>query len=574
MPTYKIPNQNGQVRQLNLNDTTGELWSTFNIDLHTNPGKIKLARPFESVATDTIVASDPVEAFSILSTYFYATTSDHLVKTISPYDTWANVSNSINNSDSKCDMTSFHGQLVRSTSTNVDAYDGATRTSGWWTARGNPSLTSGYPHILEVLRIGAETLAVTDGPNIYGYTGGIGSGTITSVTMDLPSNFVATCIKGTIRNAYIGTYTIDDTEAYVFQWDGTSTNYAQSYPTGAKCVLAMEVVDDVPIIVTELGEIKKFNNAGFTTIAQFPFAGKPLFADGVETGLISANNGARPIHPKGIKRHGNNVYIFAAFQSSSSELLDERTPNGVWCLDLTTNSLSHIDSPENESLFEYASPVMLVNDPNGRLYVGGRRVSGEYGIWRENLDPSATNYGYFVTSEIVSSDVRDIFDAVVIKAQLDTDDKITVKYRTSKDPDYPITITDATWTGVNENTFTSTDADMATVKSRFEAGNFDEIEVLVGQGAGRLAHITNITYSNPTYTVTIDEQIGAAGQTSYIRFDNWQKVPKTMVSTNGDVTKFGIGKSGTFGQFKIALAGKAGLPEIREVLIKTNPKEQ
>jgi hypothetical protein len=47
-----------------------------------------------------------------------------------------------------------------------------------------------------------------------------------------------------------------------------------------------------------------------------------------------------------------------------------------------------------------------------------------------------------------------------------------------------------------------------------------------------------------------------------------------MIQTDGNVQRFGIGVPATFAQFKIALSGKAGRPEIREILIKTNPKEK
>jgi hypothetical protein len=63
MPTYKIPNQNGQVRQLNLNDTAGELSVSRNLDLRTNIGKIKLARPMKQVATATQIGDDLIQGF-------------------------------------------------------------------------------------------------------------------------------------------------------------------------------------------------------------------------------------------------------------------------------------------------------------------------------------------------------------------------------------------------------------------------------------------------------------------------------------------------------------------------------
>src|ERR1041385_3395733 len=95
MPTYKIPNSLGQWRQLNLNDTAGELWSSSAIDLHTNPGKLKLARPFKQVATDTELGSDDIAAFVPLGTRIYAITDSNLYRASSPFTTWSDVGDSI-----------------------------------------------------------------------------------------------------------------------------------------------------------------------------------------------------------------------------------------------------------------------------------------------------------------------------------------------------------------------------------------------------------------------------------------------------------------------------------------------
>lgn len=585
MPTYKIPNQNGQVRQLNLNDTAGELSVSRNLDLRTNIGKIKLARPMKQVATATQIGDDLIQGFGSTNSAaqtnrLFAVTANTLYDSDEPFTSWTSESTSPSRVEDCC---MFQGQLIMNSTTNLDAYDlTSTYTSGFWTARGNPSLTtnnptSSVPRVIDTARVGTETLIVLDGSNVYGYVGGITASPVTSVTLDLDSSLTASCFKAGIRSGWIGTYTRKAEQAYVIQWDCASTNYTQAFPVGSKAVLAIELVDDVPIIITDRGEIKKFNNAGFTTVAQFPFATKATFVDQ----STNPNNVNRPIHPKGMRRMGNTVYIQTNFQNAdSSGFFDAKSHNGIWALDLTTYSLTHLASQGNEVIFDGqgASPLMVIDDFNGRLFVGGDRLTtlttSEEGIWMEDLSDATTNYGYFVTTEINASDVTDVFDYLSIKALLGTDDEIKVKYRTSNDTSLPINISDATWTGVNENQFTSTNTDLATIKTRFDAGHRDEIEVLAGQGAGRLAHITNIAYSNPTYTVTIDEQIGVDGETSYIRFDNWKLVDKTMIQTDGNVQRFGIGVPATFAQFKIALSGKAGRPEIREILIKTNPKEK
>lgn len=573
MATNKIPNINGQVRQLNINDTLGELWSTRNIDLHTNFGKIKLARPLKQVATSANVGNDAVQAFAVLGNKAYALTQTNLYRAGTPFTSWSLATASVSDAE---DMVVFKGQLVITTNNNIDAYDGTTFTSNWWTARGNPTLTNNSPaviapHVLEVVRIGTETLAVTDGNEVHAYTGGISGSPILSTTVELDEAFVATCIRSTIRNVFIGTYTEDADQAYVFEWDGASTNYTQAYPTGAKAVLSMEIIDDAPMIVTERGEIKVFNNAGFTTVAQFPFAPKPLFADGVETGLIQSDNMSRPIHPKGMKRAGNIVYIYVNFEDAEKNLnIDNRTHNGLWALDLTTFSLTHLASIDNEILLRQCSPVMAINDRGGRVFIGGRKYDGTDGIWIEDLGDNSDNYGYLTTVEIESDSVKDAYDEIITKQLLGQDDEIVVKYRMKNDVLLPITAENCAW--VSTTQFNTTD-DLSYIQTRFNAGELDEIEVITNVNGGFLAHITNIEKSSSTYQVTIDEAIGTAGETSIIRFDNWKKVENTVTQTDGEARRTGLGDIGTFGQLKIEVRGKAGKPEIRQIITKTNTKE-
>ena len=579
--TIKLRDTNGRIRQLNLNDTAGELWSSRNLDLHSNVGKIKLARPFKQVATATQLSNDTVVAFASIRdnsqiNTAYALTANNLYVADSTFTSWTVAQASPARAE---DATIFGGQLIISSQTNLDAWDfNATYTTGWWTARGNPALTTNnptatVPRVIETSRIGAETLVVLDGSNIYAYVGGITSGAVTNLTLDLDSSLKATCFKTGIRSGWIGTYTNTGDEAFVIQWDVASTNYTQAFPTGSKSVLALEVVDDIPYIITDRGEIKRFNNAGFTTVAQFPFATRAVFADQ----NTNPSNVNRPIHPKGIWHSGNTLFIYANFLSATSAFpLDERTHNGLWALDLTTNSLTHLGSQANDVVFGStgSTPIMVLDDYRSRIFLGLNDVNSNEGIYIEDLSASSENYGYLVTTEIQSEELKDVWEKIVSKAYLATNDKIEVKYRGSKVEGYPVNISGVTWTGLNENTFTTTSASMAAVKTRFDAGNEDEIEILTGQSAGRLAHITNITYSNPTYTVTIDEEIGVNGQTSTIRIDNWKKVPKSMTSADGQMLSFGTDQASDWIQYKISLFGQAGNPEIREIAIKSNTKEK
>lgn len=568
MATFRIPNQ-GQIRQTGRGDVFGELWASRNVDLSESPGKLKLARPMKRVATDSTIGSDSIVGLGVLNGSAYALTPGTLYRATgaSGYETWASESTTPDRAE---DMVVFRGQLVMTTTDDLDAYDGSSFTSNWWTARGNPSLTSNnpvvaVPHIMEVVRIGAETLAVTDGNEVHAYTGAIGSGSGTSVTVDLDKSAVASCIKSAIRKVWIGTYNKAGQEAHVYEWDGASTNYTQSFPVGAQAVLAMELVDDIPYIVTELGEVRRFNGVGFTTVASFPFATSPVFDGSAVSGSTQSNSLVRPVHPKGMKRQGGTLFIYATFRGPSDLPLDSRSLPGIWALDLATNSLTHRASPEG-GLLERVSPIMLISSQHGRIMCGGRDTSGENGIFLEDLGATA-NRGYAITTEFGSEAMQDSWHGMGISADVGGG-SVRVKYRTERVDGYPVTITGA-WSSTS--VIGSTDADLALVKTRYDAGYRDEVEVIDGGGAGKLAHISKVEKSASTYTVTLDEAIGVAGETVTFYVDNWKASGKVQEST---FEKHGTaGEASSFAQYKVELRGDTGNPTIREMTATSSRKD-
>lgn len=570
MATIKIPSTNG-LRQLNLNDTTGELWSSRNIDLFENPGKVKLARPMKQLADDTDLDNELPLAFVHHENVLKVLTGDSLYAFNADLTSFAEDTTSPSGAD---DAVIFQGQVVISDSTNVDAWDGSSYTTSWWTARGNPSLTSGNHHLIEVVRIGAETLNVADGNQVHAYTGGISGSSVSSVTVELPDSFEVTTIKSSIRKVFIGTYTEESDQAFVYEWDGASTNYIQAYPVGSKAVLAMEIIDNAPLIVTERGEIKLFNNAGFTTVAQFPFYAKPIFDATVTTGSISSNPQARAVHSKGMKRFGNIVYIFTNFENQQDNFpMDERSPNGIWALDLKTFSLTHVYSPNNSGIYGQVTALEYLNTQNGRIYCGLRDYHAsptEFSVWGEDLDATSTNQGYIVSSEIESNTVKDVYVESIIKALMGDNDSVKVKYRTSNDVDLPIK---ASGTWLDTYNFNTTD-DISDVKSKFDSGSQIELEVITNYGECIVAQVTAIEASSSTYQVTIDSSCGIIDGISIVQFDNWNQVPETFTNSDGEIKRLGIDGVSAWSQVKLVITGKNGYPEIRQAIINTNAKEE
>ena len=80
-----------------------------------------------------------------------------------------------------------------------------------------------------------------------------------------------------------------------------------------------------------------------------------------------------------------------------------------------------------------------------------------------------------------------------------------------------MTTIDFTWTSTT--TFTTSDTDFA----NYSVG--DEIEICLGAGSGKVVTITNISYSNPTYTITIDDAVDSATGVSYGNCQKWYELP-------------------------------------------------
>jgi len=183
------------------------------------------------------------------------------------------------------------------------------------------------------------------------------------------------------------------------------------------------------------------------------------------------------------------------------------------------------------------------------------------------------NRGYWETPKMESSNILDKFTSLVKKfKQLETEeDKIIVKYRTRDN-----TLSNAVLVQVNNSenitwvdstSFTST-SDLSLVAVG------DEVELIAGVGAGYLAHITEITESSGTYTVTIDETVAgvSADDRAIAIFANWTKLG--VIDVNSDDNDYGFGKfnigvNAKWIQFKFELRGQ-GIT-VEELIVNNTP---
>lgn len=553
---------------MNRGDSFGELSATFNADLVTMPGKIKASPKLGRVLTSATLDNDIPQALLVHDgRYYFATDDDVFIceATDDPSDpdNWSELTpalagDSFSGIGLETDMVSFDGAVLISGATDINRYVSATdlNTNDWWQSTvSGTALTSGKTHTLHVHRGGQETLVVADGNKIRYYNSTAGHSTIT-----LDSLFTAHCFASGVNAVWAGTYTESSEYAYVYEfYIGETIDSVpvarNAYRVDGRAILSIQTVDNIPYIVTEKGHIQAYNGAGFTTVAHFPFAYGRQTLDGVQPGLVQDSVTSRPVHSKGMQSDGESLYIFLSSESEATgDPVNERTPSGIWEYNTATQVLNHRSAPSDastdcgQSMVERSGPLLIANHPNTKFLLGTQLPgTNKYGLFAESTE---TSCGYVVTSEFKSDNAKDAFNQVYVQADtLQDAEKCVVKYKQINVNDFPV-YADINW--LSANTFTTT-TDISAVLVE------DEMEVTEQYGAGKLAHIASIDASSSTYTVTIDEELGATGETSRARFDRWKKVPKTYTDTDGEYASFGLPTLNTWIKAKIAWEGAVSI---------------
>jgi len=577
MSTRKTPDELKRFIQSNVGDYGGNLWSTFNCDLDSNPGVIKPAPRLTQVLGTDEIGSERVLALQLHDGQYYVATQDDVYDcsvTSDPTNAsnWGDIS-TLGSEDLgfETDMTSFGGLLLISLGTDIMSWDGSTKDDDFWTdVASGTALTANFGHTMDVLRSGTDTLFITD-KNKIRYYNGVANGTI--ITID--SQMVASTMTPSLDRMWVGSYTEVENNAYVYevQVGGVNTlgdpSYNQSYAIEGRACLTMFTYNNTPFVVTDQGYIQAFNGAGFVTVAQFPWATKSKIMRGCRPGLVQASSTSRAIHPKGAQVSGKYCYIYvnATDGFDSSKNLSTRSPSGVWVLDLETYSLTHkyaltdTTADYGSHKVNFSGPLLITNTPETRLMVGGE-VETE-GVWMEG---TATPQAHFTLVRHESESVADAFEAFAIKNDtLASGETVTVKYKDLTLPGFPLLVNSVTW--LNATQFNTTDT-LTDVLGETAAGEQDgyEIEFLSGLGAGQLAHIVSIT-GGTTKTVTVDTSFGVLNSTSDIQIDSYKLLKVKAEQADGEVKKLGSGGTSPSRQYKVVMKGDV---TVRETISKSN----
>jgi len=570
MSTQKIPNSQKQIIQSNEGDYKGNLWSTFNIDLDSNPGVFKTSKKLtRAVGVDTIGADDIVQALQIHDGQYYLVTNDRVADcsvNSDPTDeaNWGTIATlSTEDLGIETDATSFSGRLLISLGTDIMSWDGSTKDNDWWTATvSGTALTASKTHTLEVLRTGNDTLFVTDGNLIRYYNAAAGHTTVTLDTL-----MTAHVLTPSLDRMWAGTYTEVENHAYVYEIQVGNDASTLAYPIDGRVALTMFTYNNIPYVITERGYIQAFNGAGFETVAQFPWANESKVMEGCRPGLVQDSPTAKAIHPKGSKVKGKYCYIYVDTNDeyvAGGKKINDRSPSGVWVLDLETYSLTHRYALSEDTtdygyhLVDRSGALLITNTPETRIMVGAE-VMNQGGVWMESDE---TAQGYFTTVRHESDSIADNFEKFVVKHDLlDTGETIRTKYKDVTAPGLPYTVTDISWLSATQ--FTTTNA-----LTGIEEG--DEIEVIAGYRSGYQCHITDIS-GDTTKTVTIDESIGLLNELSDIQINRWKKIEPND-ETNAERIVYGSEEgSNPVREYKVVMKGNV---TVRETISKSNNNEE
>lgn len=579
----RIPGDNGWTQD-NSGDTRGTIAESFNIDLESNKGRVRLLRSKRIAYDGSPTGFGEVAALERFGQKLYiasehASAHDIWVGNNSPFDTPVNDSTSLEIVPATTDMIAWNAGLYVATGNEMKySTDGVD-----WNEIGANVLTSGDMHLLTALN---AVLYVSDQDyKVFSVTSGntFQSSGAQTLNLNMPGWGITVLMTG-IDKIWIGLSNNNGgTPSYVFEWDGQTANTPDArYEIDASGIMAGVVKDGIPYIVDSRGRLMVLNGGAFQEVARFPLNGRTF------KGFNLITNDDRAIHPRGMAIDGDEILICVA--NRTDEITDEdynEFPSGVWGYS-QDNGLYHKLSPSYQAVANTGTtnltdhgqyraysggPIMVfesVNQggdpdtPNGGRIVFGMEYftdaddtssDTQWGLFTDDTNDNTQKAGWITTARIDSAFFRDNWDTIYTAlSELTTSgDLVEVKYRTK---DETPTYFTGTWTGTDR--FNTT-----TELTNYAQG--DEITIIQGKGGGAVAHARQLS-SGAGSEVVLDRDITGitVGQTSKFRIEKWTKVDKiTDLSTEGKT----INKKDHWIQIKVYLQW-TGRRELYGMLIK------
>lgn len=601
MPTIYIPNRKtSRYGKPSRGELFGSIWASKNIDFSSNIGKARLAgrmysaydsgddADFDVPVAFLISNADTTNRVWALTQSNAAATNDGLLwkgngadKT-DPSLAWTQDAIASSPTTVVDNMVIFgqassYDRLVVATPTNLSMLNNGAWTASWWQGTlAQAALTSGNPHHIYSF---STFLIVPDGNVIH-----IIDDSLVVVTnrIVLPKDYTILWIGDDGNRVYIGTRNSKGGDGLVFPWAPTAAGnetYDRPMRVKARASFAGVALNGVMHVINDKGQLLADNGVDFGGPEGAPHvAALPVYESPFEwRDDLSAN---KMVHPNGMKVIDGKINMLinagVVVASASPTQLLPNMPSGIWENDPELGlyckyTLGQYDGATNNdwgaSAIQRNGALFESTKAKGTLAAGAvvytdNATTELPGIFVSNGRSTTGNRGYFVTSQLKPGRGQILFSRMeaLVKEFENSDDVIVIKARATKkkafedDPDaYRYIIS---WTSTT--TFT-------TATSGFSnAAVGDEVEVVVGKGAGALAHISAISLVGGTYTVTIDEAVPNVSGTAQIRVTNFKK----LGSIADQATKsafFRVMKRANWVQFKVELRGTDTSPELEQL---------
>lgn len=564
---------NGDITQLNLGDLQGKLYNTFNCDLTFNKGKMLIA-PRTIITTDTITNLGTPVGFKYFDTKWFTVAgtrvfrNDGTPRGVFEFD---NVTNSPTNcSFSFSDIEVFNDNLVVTSNDRLlsKVTNGGNGTGVYTVRRTFGTSTATPAHMMAVYN---QRLYFVDiRGQIFSYdtswSGAVTTGT--THTFLVPNGQDIIWMRPHRTGLYIGTLDPNGGNSYVYDWDGVSINkWSARYEVSAQGILSGFVDSNGTLyIMTSDAELMQFTGAGFVPVGRLPIKRNLLY----KATSILIND--RFIHPNGMTAIDGRLSMLINNRENrtTTTAYQENIHSGIWEYD--GKSLYH-----KQALSYYASSITdygqitldtvgglancsdifeTADNKKGNFLAGASYYSTSststgigYGIWTDDYFDELQKSGFFTTVQIRPENFEEMWQQITLLYTPLENFKYVVKYRTEREEHVDF---DLTWTSTN--TFTTT-------QTGISVG--DEITIIQGKGSGRIAHVSEISFSTPNFTVTLDETITGVTGTARGRKENWTKCGEI---TN-TVTKFStepIGQPDTLVEIKVAMlaTGEVSIDEM------------
>ena len=578
MPAIRIPRVTGNWTGRYQGDFFGDIKRSFNVDLERNPGKIQLSQRHNMVFnSDSTAPGDSnfrrVEAFARVNfasdsgTRYYALTSDSELADQSRLpiyrsgdsngDTgWATdtVGNIFGTTRSYQDMVNFPNP----TDTNPDrlfismndsfvvVHTGVSDTLGWRvdTAVIPPGFAltdSGqFFHPLDVF----EGTLLVGAKNKMSTFDNVDSGFINN-RMVIPAQYYMHHLFHTPGSEWILSAN-EALEGLISEWDGYSLLPLRNYNISSVPISGVDYYG-VPVVILADGRILSGGSGGFSPIRD-PIGRELSLPIENENGNSLLGQRSFPLDPSkfAIARRGmivdGEVIKFNLGQSDTELFGGYEQNSGIWVLNpkqgllYNSSSLAHDDNLGHGRVRKSGA---MIRDPFGGIKLASGTFHSNFdtsyiasiNTFRA-IDDSSIQIGFFEIQWANTPQADASWQSVWVKHRkfADTNVKILAKARIEEGPfflDSDVDLPNIAQVDFDDDTafqvLLSTTADSLIVG--------DEIEVLAGPNAGKLAHITAISGAHGTnQTFTIDETFDSSASLSAATFRRWVK----LTLPNGD----------------------------------------